>query len=136
VLILGPFLGARFSWATLLVVPLWAALALLVSGMALGLSALTVYYRDVRYVLPLFLQVWMYASPVAYPVTTVPQQWRLAYIVANPAAGILDGFRRVLAEGRMPDFSLLAVSAGTTVIIAWFGYRIFKRLEPGFTDAI
>jgi lipopolysaccharide transport system permease protein len=136
VLILGPFLGARFSWATLLAIPLWAVLALLVSGMALGFSALTVYYRDFRYVLPLFLQVWMYASPVAYPVTAVPPQWQLVYTVANPAAGILDGFRRVLAEGRLPDFTLLAVSVATTVIIAWLGYLIFKRLEPGFTDAI
>jgi lipopolysaccharide transport system permease protein len=136
VLTLGPFLGARVSWAALLVIPLWAVLALLVSGMALGFSALTVYYRDFRYVLPLFLQVWMYASPVAYPVTAVPRQWQLLYVVANPAAGILDGFRRVLAEGRLPDFGLLMVSFGTTVIVACCGYLIFKRLEPGFADTI
>lgn len=135
-LILGPFLGMRLTWAALLVVPLWALLAVLTSGVAMGLGALNVYYRDFRYALPVLLQLWMFASPVAYPVTAVPEQWRALYILANPAAGILDGFRVALAQGRMPDPSGLAVSAIGTLVIAWIGYAVFKRVEPGFADAI
>lgn len=136
VMVLGPFLGAHLSWAMLLVVPLSLVLVVLASGITMALSALTVYYRDFRYAVPLFLQVWMFASPVAYPVTMVPERWRNIYVMANPAAGILDGFRRTLAEGRMPDPHLLAISVGSTAIVAWAGYALFKRLEAGFADAI
>lgn len=132
----GPFLGARLSAAVLFVIPLWAVLALLVSGIAMALGALNVYYRDFRYVLPLMLQLWMFASPVAYPLTTVSARWRVLYVLANPAAGILDGFRQVLALGRAPDPHLLLVSTVLACVVAWAGYLLFKRIEPGFADAI
>ncbi len=95
VLVLEPFLGGRLSWSLLAVVPLWLTLAALASGVAMILGALNVYYRDFRYVLPVLLQLWMFASPVAYPITTIRTQWQSLYVIANPAAGILDGFRRV-----------------------------------------
>lgn len=134
--LLYPFLGVQWSWTMILAVPLWVALMVLASGVAMLFGALTVYYRDFRYALPLLLQLWMFASPVAYPLTSVPERWRTLYIVANPAAGILDGFRRTLADGRTPDLHLLAVSLTMTLIVAWAGYRAFKRLEAGFADAV
>jgi ABC-type polysaccharide/polyol phosphate export permease len=135
-LILEPVLGGRSSWTALFVFPLWLILALLVSGVAMALGALNVYYRDFRYALPVLLQLWLFGSPVAYPVSAVPEQWRTAYLVANPLAGALEGFTRVLAQGRPPDGSLFALSAAQAVIVAWLGYAVFKRVERGFADRI
>jgi lipopolysaccharide transport system permease protein len=135
-IVLGPFLGIRLTWTALLAVPLVVALAVLASGVAVALGALNVYYRDFRYVLPLFLQLWMFASPVAYPLTAVPERWRSLYVLANPAAGILDGFRQTLAEGRFPDLGLLLPSIAMAFAVAWVGYSLFKMIEPGFADVI
>jgi len=134
--ILGPMLGTRLSWAVVFILPLMAVLSMLATGVAMMLAALYVYYRDFRYALPLLLQIWMFASPVVYPLSHVPSHLRDVYIVANPAAGILDGFSRTLAEGRPPDLGLLAVSASVSLLIAWGGYRLFKYMEPGFADVI
>src|SRR5205807_1589046 len=93
---IGPLLGARLSWTWLIAPLLVVPLALLASGLALGLAGLNVYYRDFRYAIPFALQLWLFASPVAYPLSVVPEHWRLLYAVLNPAAGVLDSFRRVL----------------------------------------
>jgi len=135
-LVLGPFLGTRLSWTVLFAVPLWLILAVIASGTAMTLAALNVYYRDFRYALPLILQLWMFASPVAYPLSAVPGKWKAAYILANPLTGILDGFQRALAQGRPPDLHLIAISAAAACLIAWGGYWVFKRMEPGFAEVI
>jgi len=135
-LVLEPFLGGRLSWSLVAIVPLWLTLAALAAGVALTLGALNVYYRDFRHVLPVMLQLWMFASPVAYPLTTIRPEYKILYMIANPAAGILDGFRRVLTQGQWPDPRLFAVSAVESLAIAYVGYWIFKSLEPGFADAV
>src|SRR5205807_9590758 len=96
------------------------------SGVAMILGALNVYYRDFRYVLPLVLQFWMYASPVAYPLTAVPERLKALYAVANLATGLLDSFNRVLTKGEVPDPKLLAVSAIAALLVAIIGYWFFK----------
>ncbi len=135
-LVLGPVLGTRLSWTVLFAVPLWLILVLLVSGTAMTLGALNVYYRDFRYALPLILQLWMFASPVAYPLSTVPGEWKAVYVLANPLTGILDSFQRVLAQGKPPDLGLLAISAGAACAMAWGGYWVFKRMEPEFAETV
>lgn len=134
--VVGPFLGAYPSPAWLLAPLLGVLLAVLAAGIALGVGALNVYYRDFRYALPFALQFWLFASPVAYPLSVVPEQWRWLYAVINPAVGILDAFRRVLALGQLPDFRLLATSIGSSLLVAYVGYGIFKRLEPNFADVV
>ncbi len=134
--LIGPFLGARPSTAWLLVPLLALVLGLLAVGVALFLAGLNVFYRDFRYALPFALQLWLFASPVAYPFTLVPERWRWAYAVANPAAGVLDGFRRVLALGEAPDFGLLGLSTVGALALTVLGYRLFKRLEPKFADVV
>jgi lipopolysaccharide transport system permease protein len=134
--VLEPVLGGRLSWTMLLALPLWLVLAVLAAGMAMIMGALNVYYRDFRYVLPLSLQLWMFASPVAYPLSAVRPEWRTLYLLCNPAAGVLDGFRLVLAQGRPPDPALIALSTAVSCAVAWAGYRLFKQMESGFADAI
>lgn len=135
-LVLEPALGGRLSWVALAVVPLWLVLAALAAGVALIMAALNVYYRDFRYALPIALQLWMFASPVAYPLSAVHTRWERLYVLGNPAAGLLDAFRRVLAEGRPPDPGLLIVSVAEACAIACVGFWLFKRMEPGFADAV
>ena len=133
---LGPFLGARVSLTWLLAPLLGVVLALLAVGVAIGLAALNVYYRDFRYAIPFVLQLWLFASPVAYPLSVVPDDWRWLYVIANPAAGVLDGFSHILALGVLPDPALLAVSTAGSAFVAAIGYRIFKSLESNFADVI
>ena len=135
-LVASPFLGAHLSLNAILAIPLWMLLALLASGVALGVGALNVYYRDFRYALPFLIQLWMFGSPVVYPLSAVPERWRAVYATLNPAAGILDAFRRVIALGSLPDPRLLGVSLAMTIVVALVGYRIFKSLEPGIADTI
>src|SRR5579884_3091125 len=140
----APIVGAVLSGgldfviglALLLALPMWLILATLASGVAMILAALTVYYRDFRYVLPVALQLWMFGSPVAYPLSAVRPQWRALYVAANPAAGVLESFRRVLTQGQAPDPALCAISAAGACAVAWAGYWFFKRMEPGFADAV
>lgn len=134
--ILGPFLGADASPTWLLAPLLGVLLGLLGAGVALTFAALNVYYRDFRYALPFTLQFWLFASPVAYPLSVVPDRWRGLYVALNPAAGVLDGFRRVLANGDLPDPGLLAISTVGTFVVLILGYRVFKSLEPNFADVV
>lgn len=134
--VLGPFLGATLS-VHLLWVPLLAALLVIpVLAISLPVAALNVYYRDFRHALPLALQLWLFASPVAYPLTAIPERWRGALAFANPAAGILDGFRRCLAVGTAPDFRLVGLSVLSGCLLLFVGHRIFKALEPDLADVI
>lgn len=135
-LILEPLLGGHLTPTVMFVVPLWCILAVLASGVALILGALNVYYRDFRYALPLFLQLWLYASPVAYPLSAVPDKWRMAFGILNPLTGVLDGFHRALALGLWPDPWLTLNSAVGSCLLLLGGYWLFKRMEPGFAEAI
>jgi lipopolysaccharide transport system permease protein len=132
----GPFLGARASFTWMLAPLLALPLAILAAGVSLALASLNVYYRDFRYALPFALQLWLFASPVAYPLSVVPESWRGLYVALNPAAGTLDAFRRVLALGEAPDLGLLGVSLAGSLLVLVAGYRLFKRLEPNFADVV
>jgi len=135
-LMLGPLLGAHLTWTAFIAPLLLPLVALPALGLSLALSALNVYYRDFRYALPLGVQLWMFASPVAYPLTKLPDDWQVLYAVLNPVAGPLEGFRRVLGLGVLPSPELLGASLLGGVIWLWLGYRLFKAVEPNFADVI
>jgi ABC-type polysaccharide/polyol phosphate export permease len=100
------------------------------------LSAVNVSYRDVRHALPLVTQIWLYATPVIYPLSVVPESLRAAYLALNPMAAVVDGYRRVLVAGTPPDFPGLALSAITSGLLLLIGYSYFKRAERSFADVI
>jgi lipopolysaccharide transport system permease protein len=97
-------------------------------------SALTVRYRDLRHALPFLLQLWMFASPVLYPMSLVPPRWRWAF-AANPLTGVLEGFRAALT-GTPFDWQLAAVPAAAAPALVCLAYLIFRRLEDNFADVI
>lgn len=134
--ILGPILGAKISWWWLLAPVLAIPLAMLAAGVSLIISSLAVFYRDFRHALPVLLQLWLFASPVAYRLTNVPEDWRLLYVIVNPAAGLLEAFKSVLARGVAPDWGYLGISLGGTTLVLWAGYRFFKRRERIFAEVV
>jgi lipopolysaccharide transport system permease protein len=123
------------SW-NLLALPLFLGLAI-ITALAVGLwsSALNVRYRDVNSIIPFLTQVWMFASPVAYPVSMVPEKWRLIYSL-NPMVGVIEGFRWALLGQKSPNFSIMAISSAVVLILLIAGIIFFKKMEQTFADII
>ena len=120
----------------ILLFPLFLLLAVLTAlGVGLWLSALNAIYRDVRYVVPFLVQFWLFASPVAYPSSLVPERWRWLYGL-NPMAGVIEGFRWALTGHGQPPSSLLAVSALMVLLLVAGGVAYFKKMEGTIADVV
>jgi lipopolysaccharide transport system permease protein len=124
------------NWHVLLL-PLFVLLALTASiGPALWIAALTVKYRDFRYIIPFMLQLGLYVSPVGFSSTVIPDEWRLLYSL-NPVVGVIDGFRWCLLGGDsriyLPGFIL---SLCVTAALLFWGVRSFRRTERAFADLV
>jgi ABC-2 type transport system permease protein/lipopolysaccharide transport system permease protein len=117
----------------LAVVPILVLLAF-TTGVALGLSAVIVYLRDVRLALPVLLQIGLFATPVAYGLDVVPAWGRMAYCFANPVAPVIDALRRTVLEGEMPRWDYLAAGSVSASVVLVGGYLLFKRLDGNFAD--
>ena len=123
------------GWAVL-TLPLFILLAMSAAfSISLWLSALNVRYRDVGHALPFVVQLWLFASPVAYPTSVVPEKWQLVYSL-NPMAGVIEGFRWALLDKAHPDFGVLTVSALMTALLLFGGLIYFKRMERTFADVV
>jgi len=109
-------------------------LALLALGLGMWTSALNVKYRDVGLALPVFIQLWMFVSPVVYPLTLVPERWRFMYSL-NPLVGIIEGFRAALF-GKSFNWPALGISAVVTLALLVYAGYVFKRREKTFADII
>jgi ABC-type polysaccharide/polyol phosphate export permease len=123
------------TWTALWVIPLLGLQVLIILTVILVTSAIHVHYRDVGHALPLILQLWMYASPIAYPLSSVPE-WLLPYYMLNPMAGLVDGYRRALLHGQHPDFGFLTMGYVVAAVTAAAAYLLFKRAERTFADVI
>ncbi len=121
---------------TLMFLPLFVGVALATAlSVSLWLSALNVKYRDVASVVPLMTQLWMFASPVLYPASLVPEPYRFYYGL-NPMAGVIEGFRWVLLGKAAPDWSMVAVSLVVVALLLVGGVIFFRRVERTFADLI
>lgn len=125
----------HLTWMALLALPILAVQVCLLLGIAMLLSSWNLFYRDIRHVVPLLTQVWMYMTPIIYPLDLVPKKY-LAFYMLNPMASIMDSFRRVMLEGKPPAWDYLGVAAAVSVVLLVVGYRTFKRLEPVFAETI
>ena len=124
-----------FSWK-IAVMPLFILLVLL-SALAVGLwlSALNVQYRDVRHTVPFLVTAWMYATPIAYSASLVPERWRVLYGL-NPMVGVVEGFRWMLLDKPFPDIRMFIVSTVVILVLLFSGLVYFKRMENYFADVI
>jgi lipopolysaccharide transport system permease protein len=129
------YYGVALTWS-LLALPLLIALtALLALGVGLWTSALNVKYRDIRYALPFLIQLWMFASPIIYPASLMPQKWRWV-LWLNPLTGIIEGYRASLL-GRTPlNWSSLAISSVITLALLVYSALEFRRMERTFADVV
>jgi homopolymeric O-antigen transport system permease protein len=120
----------------ILYLPLFLLLALL-SALAVGiwLSALSVEYRDVRYIVPFLTQFWMYATPIAYASSLIPEAWRLLYGL-NPMTGVVDGFRWALLGMDIQNGLMIGVSAIVVLSMFISGLYYFRQMENNFADVI
>src|SRR3984893_413277 len=104
-------------------------------GVGLWLAALNAMYRDVRYVLPFLVQFWMFASPVAYPSSLVPEKWRWLYGL-NPMVGVIEGFRWALTGHGQPPGIMLAASSGAGVLLVFSGLVYYHAVEGTIADVV
>jgi lipopolysaccharide transport system permease protein len=127
--------GTPLSTSLLWLIPLTLLLIVTALGVGIWLAAVNVRYRDVRYAVPFLVQVWLFASPVAYPADLVPDSLRVIYYL-NPMAGIIEGFRwAVIGQGAAPIGPVLA-SIAVGVIVMLSGLAYFRRVERTFADVI
>jgi lipopolysaccharide transport system permease protein len=118
-----------------LVLPIVLVLAAWALALALVASAVQVRWRDVGMAVPLLVQLWMFASPVIYPLSAVPAEWRGWYLL-NPMAGIVTAFRDVLLQGGLTDVAPLRYSVAVTAIMLPAAYLVFKRTEATMADVV
>ena len=127
--------GIAPTWGVL-ALPLFTLLAVVTAvAVSLYLAALNVKYRDVGHAIPFLVQFWMYASPVVYSVSIIPEKWRLLYSL-NPMVGVIEGFRWALLGKEQPDFAVMAMSTIVVAILLVGGLVYFKRTERVFADII
>lgn len=121
---------------SILVLPVFVILAMLTAlAIGLWLAALNAIYRDVRFVVPFLVQLWMFASPVAYASSLVPEQWRWAYAL-NPMVGVIEGFKWSLTGHGQPPGIMTLVSGGTVAFLLVGGLIFFRWKEARIEDLV
>jgi lipopolysaccharide transport system permease protein len=103
-------------------------------GLGLISAALNVFYRDIRLIFALGLQIWFYASPIIYPVSSVPERFRPLYYL-NPMAGVIEAYRAVILHQLLPGPTFI-LSVGMAILVMIVGYGFFKRVEPQYADVV
>ena len=128
------YYNVAVGWGLLMLPVVVALTVVLALGVGLWTSALNVKYRDVRYALPFLVQLWMFASPIIYPASIVPEQWRWV-LALNPLTGVIEGYRSSLF-GLPFDWPTLGFSAAVTAVLFTFAAYSFRRMERAFADVV
>jgi lipopolysaccharide transport system permease protein len=126
--------GIAPAASTLWLLPLTLLTAVAAAGAGMWLAALNVKYRDVQHAIPFLMQVWMYATPVVYPASVVPERWRTLFAL-NPLAGVIEAYRAATLGRAMP-WSLLGASTVAAVLLVVIGTWQFRRMERSFADIV
>jgi lipopolysaccharide transport system permease protein len=123
------------TWRIIIVVPLLVMLIAITVGVTSGLAAVNVRYRDVRYVVPFLVQLWLFATPIAYPSSLLSSPWKTISAI-NPMVGVVEGFRWAVVGHVPAPIALIAVSTGSAIVLLIAGLAYFDRVERGFADVI
>jgi lipopolysaccharide transport system permease protein len=133
-IVLMIYYGVAMTLNLLMVPALAVMTSLLAVAVGMWASALNVKYRDIHHALPFATQLTMFATPIIYPASIVPERWRWA-LNLNPLTGIIEGYRAAFF-GRPFDWGALATSAAITFILLFYAGRHFKRVERAFADIV
>src|SRR6476620_10841115 len=129
------YAGIPLTWK-LATLPIFILISMISAmGVSLVVSATNVKYRDVGHAIPFVMQIWMFASPIVYPVSLVPEQWRFIYGL-NPMAGVIEGFRWALLGQTAPDPMVMAASFIVFVVFLLVSLVYFRQMERQFADVI
>lgn len=123
--------GLSLFWLPVLI----GATGVLALGVGMFMAAFGTFKRDILMAGGFSLQLWLYASPIIYPMSSVPERWRDLYLL-NPMVGILEGFRSVLARGESPDPILLAWALPGIVLAVLAGWPLFRKMSQYFADVL
>jgi lipopolysaccharide transport system permease protein len=123
------------GWAILFSPLVVLLMVLLTTGASMFVAALNVRYRDVKYVLQFLIQIWLFVTPIIYPMSIIPARYR-PILALNPCWSIVDGMRACLFPGHSVDFRLMSASAAVALVIFAIGARYFYRAEKSFADVI
>ncbi len=116
--------------------PFFLFLAFVTSlGVSLWLSAMNVQFRDIRYILPFITQAWLFATPIAYPSSLLPEPWKTVYGI-NPMSGVIEGFRWALLGTDTAPGPIILVSSIVGIVLLVSGFYYFKRMEKTFADVV
>lgn len=127
----GIYPTAQMIW-----IPAFLLLALVTSlGVGMWLSAMNVRFRDVRYAVPFLVQCWLFATPIAYPSSLLPEQWKPVYAL-NPMVGVVEGFRWALLGTASAPGPMILVSSATALALLLSGAFYFRRMERTFADVV
>jgi len=119
----------------LYLIPIVMVLTCFSLAMSFLLSATQVRFRDIGVAVPLFLQLWLFATPVIYPLSSVPLRYKPLYML-NPMVGVIENFRNVLLRGTAPDFSSLFIATAISIPLLFVSYVYFKQIETTMADII
>jgi lipopolysaccharide transport system permease protein len=122
-------LSPSVAWVPLL----FALQFLFIVGLSLPLAAINLFFHDVRFLVGVFLNLWFFLTPIFYPVSIVPEQYRVLYEL-NPMARLIGAYREALLFGVSPQASSLVAAALTTLFALFIGYYLFQKMEPRFAD--
>jgi lipopolysaccharide transport system permease protein len=123
------------SWAILWLPILIFLIALLALGIGMLIAAVGTYKRDIVFATPFLMQFWLLATPIMYPLNSVPERWQQLYLV-NPMVGLIEGFRGVLVKGSPPELSLLLMSVLGIVLIWVIAWPFFRVMSQYFADVL
>jgi lipopolysaccharide transport system permease protein len=123
------------SWEVVMLPILLLILLMLSLGLGLVLAAMSVQYRDIRHMTPFMVQLLMFAAPVVYPCSSVPEKWQMVYAL-NPLVGVIEGFRSALLGTTSFPWAFVFTGACTALLLFIFGLFYFSRAEKSFADLV
>ena len=127
--------GVGISWYALLLPIVVLVQITFAFGLILMLSAANVYVRDVQYMMNPIMMIWMYASPILYSISMVPEKWLWLYKL-NPMCSIIQGYQNILYDQTLPDFKSLGIVFLVSIVICIIGYIIFNKLQRRFAEEV
>jgi lipopolysaccharide transport system permease protein len=123
------------TWSVLYCLPAVVLLTGLVTAGGFLLSAMQVRFRDVGIAVPLIIYLWLFATPIGYPLSAVPASYR-SWFLLNPMTGIVESFRRAVIHGAPPDPQVIAVPLLLTIVLLPAAYLVFKRVDTTMADVV
>ncbi|MFH1899654.1 MAG: ABC transporter permease [Patescibacteria group bacterium] len=129
------FFNQQITLNILWIIPIFFIQQLFTYGLSLILAALNLFYRDIQYLFGLILLIWMYLTPVIYPIEMFPEQYRWIFKL-NPMAVFINAYRQVMLGGGIPNFTSLGLALLLSIVMVVGGYKVFKRLEGIFADVV